>query len=358
APYRQVLTHGWVLDAQGRAMSKSIGNVIEPMDIIKTHGAEVLRLWAASLVLGEDIGISEEMITRLSEAYRKLRNTFRYCIANFYDFDPRRDTVPGDAFEEIDSWALARTAEVLEKVGAAYEEFAFHKVYRTLYDFATVDLSAFYFDVIKDRLYTAPPGSARRRAAQTVLFRVADALVRAISPLICFTADEVWSHLPPLANGAPREASVHMATLTPSQQLREGIPENHLKALENWPQLAAVRAEVLKALETARVAKQIGGSLEARVILQAQGDLAALLEQYRSYLRYLFIVSQVELAGGSLDEAMESELPGLRVKIARASGKKCDRCWNYSELVGRDARYPRVCERCSEALKEIESSLS
>ncbi len=358
APYRQVLTHGWVLDAQGRAMSKSVGNVIEPMDIIKKHGAEVLRLWAASLVLGEDIGISEEMIVRLSEAYRKLRNTFRYCLANLYDFDPRRDMVAGDALEEIDSWALARTAEVLEKVGAAYQEFAFHKVYRALYDFATVDLSAFYFDILKDRLYTAPARSARRRAAQSVLFCIADALARAVSPLICFTAEEVWSHLPPLPDGAPREPSVHMATLTPPAKLFEGIPERHVKSLENWPRLAAIRGEVLKALEAARVAKQIGGSLEARVILQAQGDIAALLERYEPFLRYLFIVSQVELTRGALDQAPESEMPGLRVKIARASGKKCDRCWNYSERVGEDARYPAVCERCSAALKEIETSLN
>ena len=358
APYRCVLTHGWVLDAQGRAMSKSLGNVIEPMDIIKTHGAEVLRLWAGSLVLGEDIGIGEEMIVRLSEAYRKFRNTFRYCLGNLYDFDPRRDMASSDALEEIDSWALARTAEVLEKVGAAYREFAFHKVYRTLYDFATVDLSAFYFDIIKDRLYTAPAASARRRAAQSVLFRIADALARAISPLLCFTADEVWSHLPALPDGARRESSVHMATLPPPAKLREGIPAHHLQALENWPQLAAVRGEVLKALEGARVAKQIGGSLEARVTLQVEGDLAALLERYRGFLRYLFIVSQVELTESQVVGAAENELPGLRVKVDRASGAKCHRCWNYSEQVGKDARYPTVCERCSEALKEIESSLA
>ena len=357
APYRQVLTHGWVLDAQGRAMSKSLGNVVEPMDIIKTHGAEVLRLWAASLVLGEDIGISKEMIVRLSEAYRKLRNTFRYCLANLFDFDPKRDMISGDEVEEIDSWALARTAEVLERVGAAYQEFAFHKVYRTLYDFATVDLSAFYFDVLKDRLYTAPPRSTRRRAAQSVLFRIADALARTVSPLICFTADEVWLHLPEPPDGAPREASVHMATLTPPANLREGIPERHLKALENWPRLAAVRSEVLKSLEAARVAKEIGGALEARVILQIQGDIAGLLEGYRGFLPSLFIVSQVELTEEHVDGAAESDVPGLRVKIVRASGEKCLRCWNYSERVGEDARYPAVCERCSAALKEIESSL-
>ena len=184
APYRQVLTHGWVLDAQGRAMSKSIGNVIEPQEVIKTHGAEVLRLWAASVEFGEDVSISPEMLTRLSEAYRKLRNTFRYCLGNLYDFDPAKDCVEASQLEEIDSWALVRTAELLERVQAAYNEYAFHKVYRGVYDFATVDLSAFYFDILKDRLYTAPAGSVRRRAAQTTLYRIADALVRVVAPLL------------------------------------------------------------------------------------------------------------------------------------------------------------------------------
>ena len=357
APYRQVLTHGWVLDAQGRAMSKSLGNVIEPMEIIKTHGAEVLRLWAASLVLGEDAGISEEMLVRLSEAYRKLRNTFRYCLANLYDFNPHRDTVLGDRLEEIDAWALARTAEVLEKVKAAYEEYAFHKVYRSLYDFATVDLSAFYFDILKDRLYTAPAGSARRRAAQTALYRIADALARAVAPLMCFTAEEVWSHLPPSADGGKREASVHMAKFVPPQQVCEGIAEQHLSALANWPQLIAVRGEVLKTLEAARIAKVIGGGLEAKVILQGSGDVAALLGKYYAFLPTLLIVSQVELTESGLAGVSDSDLPGLKIKVEKAAGQKCHRCWNYSEQVGKDARYPTVCERCSATLKEIEAGM-
>jgi isoleucyl-tRNA synthetase len=358
APYRQVLTHGWVLDAQGRAMSKSLGNVIEPMEIIQTHGAEVLRLWAASLVLGEDVGISEEMLVRLSEAYRKLRNTFRYCLANLYDFNPKRDMVAGEQLEEIDAWALVRTAEVLEKVQAAYDEYAFHKVYRALYDFATVDLSAFYFDILKDRLYTAPAQSARRRAAQSTIYRIAEALTRAVAPLLCFTADEVWSHLPPTVDGGRREPSVHMATFVPPEQVRAGIAERRLQALENWPQLIAVRGEILKALEAARIVKQIGGSLEAKVRLEVDGDLAALLDRYRAFLPTLFIVSQVELVAGALAGAADSALPGLKVRIERASGAKCHRCWNYSEQVGKDTRYPLVCERCSAALKEIEAGMA
>ncbi len=350
APYRQVLTHGWVLDAQGRAMSKSLGNVIDPQEVIKTHGAEVLRLWAASVEFGEDVSISPEMLTRLSEAYRKLRNTFRYCLGNLYDFDPARDCVEAGQLEEIDAWALARTADLLDRARAAYAEYAFHKVYRGVYDYATVDLSAFYFDIIKDRLYTAPAKSLRRRAAQTALYRIADALVRLVSPLLCFTADEVWTHLP-----APelREKSVHLARFISTAILREQISPLHAQRLENWPRLIALREEVLKALETARQEKFIGGSLEARVVLAVNGDLLPLVTEYRGLLRYLFIVSQVEISAQDVEGASATGLAELSVKIEKALGRKCDRCWNFSEEVGKDQRYPTVCERCSAALKEI-----
>ncbi len=364
APYRTVLTHGWVLDAEGRAMSKSLGTGMHPNEIIKTHGAEILRLWAASGEFGEDISISPEMLTRLSEAYRKLRNTFRYCLGNLYDFDPEKHRVAGEELEDIDAWALMRTAEVLARVEAAYDEYSFHKVYRALYDFATVDLSAFYFDVLKDRLYTAPANSARRRAAQWTLYRIADALVRAVAPLLPFTADEVWSHLP-----APhsRETSVHVATFAAPDSLAEDVPARNRAALDDWPRLMAVRDEVLKGLEAARQEKFIGGSLEAKVVLAVEdssGDsddaarerrkLAELLEKYRARLPALFIVSQVELVRRVPHGAHETQLPGLKVKIDRADGEKCERCWNYSVHVGRDRDYPTVCERCSEALQELE----
>jgi isoleucyl-tRNA synthetase len=352
APYRQVLTHGWVLDAQGRAMSKSIGNVIEPMEVIKTHGAEILRLWAASVEFGEDVSISPEMLTRLSEAYRKLRNTFRYCLANLYDFDPAKDSVDGSQLEEIDSWVLVRTADLLERSYAAYHDYAFHKVYRGVYDFTTVDLSAFYFDILKDRLYTAPARSVRRRAAQTALYRIADALVRIVAPLLCFTADEVWTHLPVPES---REPSVHLAKWVPAADLRTGIPEKHLQRLENWPRLVAMRDEVLKALEIARQEKFIGGSLEACVRLSVSEDLRPLVEEYRAFLPGLFIVSQVEITNKVVEGALVTGLPGLSVKIDKASGRKCERCWNYSPQVGADSRYPTVCDRCSRALEEIEA---
>jgi isoleucyl-tRNA synthetase len=353
APYRQVLTHGWVLDAQGRAMSKSIGNVIDPQEVIKTHGAEVLRLWAASVEFGEDVSISADMLARLSEAYRKLRNTFRYCLGNLYDFDPAKDSVEPDQLEEIDAWALVRTAELLERAQAAYGEYAFHKVYRGVYDFATVDLSSFYFDILKDRLYTAPAGSLRRRAAQTTLYRIADALVRTVAPLLCFTADEVWAHLP-----APqlREKSVHLARFISPSSLRAGLSTQQLQRLENWPRLIDLRERALKALDDAREKKLIAGSLEARVVLGVDGDVQPLVEEYRDFLRYLFIVSQVEIYNPALEGITSYGLTGLTVKVQKARGQKCDRCWNYSEQVGEDLRYPTVCERCSAALKEIESA--
>jgi isoleucyl-tRNA synthetase len=353
APYRQVLTNGWVLDAQGRAMSKSLGTGLHPDEVIKTHGAEILRLWAASVDFREDVVISPDILTRLSEAYRKLRNTFRYCLANVYDFDPERDTVEPADLEEIDAWALNRTAEVLEQVEAAYDSFSFHKVYRALYDFAAVDLSAFYFDILKDRLYTAPARSTRRRSGQTVLFRIGDALVRAVAPLLCFTADEVWSHLP-----APhqREASVHLARFVRPAQVKAGLAESLAAKLPKWEQLIAVRNDVLKALETARKEKTIGSGLEARVILDAQDSLAGLLDEYRSLLPSLFIVSQVDF--GPVSNGAAGELIDLKVEVRKALGEKCERCWNYSEHVGEDADYPTVCERCSTALREIDAESS
>ncbi len=355
APYRQVLTPGWVLDAEGRAMSKSLGIGMDPDEVIRTHGAEILRLWVASVDFREDVAMSPEILARLSEAYRKLRNTFRYCLANLYDFDPQKDTVEGNQLEEIDAWALLRTAELLEKVRAAYEECAFHKVYRAIYDFATVDLSAFYFDILKDRLYTAPARSVRRRAAQTALYRIADALVRAVAPLMCFTAEEVWSYLPAQAGlPARREASVHLARFLSPNDLRAGVPQELVARVDNWPRLIALRDEVLKALEIARQKKFIRSPLEARVRLITNTDLRTLLEAYRATLPTLFIVSQVELSTDSVAAAYESDLPGLRVGIERAAGSKCARCWNYSSRVGEDARFPTVCERCSVALQEIE----
>jgi isoleucyl-tRNA synthetase len=364
APFREVLTVGWTLDPQGRAMSKSLGNGIDPNDVIRTHGAEILRLWVASVDFREDVVLSEQILERLSEAYRKLRNTFRYCLANLYDFDPARDNVHSDSLEEIDAWALQRTAEVLAEVEAAYKNYAFHRAYRTLYDFATVDLSAFYFDILKDRLYTAPAASARRRAAQWTLDHIANALARALAPILTFTADEVWSHLLPGDSG--RQWSVHCSNFSSADEVRRNVPHRYVGRLSNWPRLITIRDEVLKALEAARQDKLIGGGLEARVRLRADATTTRLLEQYRSFLPFLFIVSQVTLesaldvpsdgAGAATTCSTDAASQSLTVVVEKASGSKCARCWNYSEHVGEDADYPEVCERCSEALREIDGA--
>ncbi len=351
APYRQVLTHGWTLDPQGHAMSKSLGNTVEPDEVIRTHGAEILRLWVASVDFREDVVLSPQILARLSEAYRKLRNTFRYCLGNLCDFDPEKDCAKPEELEEIDAWALSRAAEVLEQAEAGYRKFEFHRAYRALAEFASGDLSAFYFDVLKDRLYTAPAASARRRSGQTALYFILDALLRAAAPLLAFTADEAWEQMP---SPHLREPSVHLARFVSPAALRERAPAAAAR-LENWDRLMEVRGHVMKALETARQETRIGSGLEAKVYLDAQGLGKPLLEEYRGFLPALFIVSQVELGPAWPPDVTATELPGLRVGIARALGKKCERCWNYSERVGEDRAYPTVCERCSAALAEIDA---
>ncbi len=350
APYRQVASHGWVLDEQGRTMHKSLGNVIEPQTIVNSHGAELLRLWVASMDFREDLRISKEMLQRLSESYRKIRNTFRFLLANLYDFDPARDPLPAGEMLEVDQWALYRMARLVELCRNWYQEFAFHKVHSAVTNFCTVEMSQFYLDIAKDRLYTFAPQSKARRSVQTALYRIADALVRLVAPILCFTAEEVWTHLP----GRPVElTSVHLATFPETAELSGGLSVAQVERLHNWDRLMVVREEVLKKLEAARREKFIGNALEAKVELSAEGDWARLLEEYQPLLPMLFIVSQVELVGGSLPGAEEGVIRGLRIAIRRAEGSKCERCWNYSVQVGRDSEFPTLCERCAPVVREM-----
>jgi isoleucyl-tRNA synthetase len=357
APYKTVLTHGWVVDGQGKAMHKSAGNAVSPNDVIKQSGAEILRLWCASSDYHEDMRCSPEILQRISDAYRKMRNTARFALGNLDGFDPARDTVPEDELQEIDLWALAELDSVVERVRAAYESYEFHTVYHTLYNFCTVTLSARYFDIIKDRLYTSAPKSHARRSAQTALHRIADALARLLAPILVFTADEIWENLPGGAAGrvasegdasarASGPASVHLAEFPAF----EGRQNDELRA--RWEQLFSVRDRVLLALEEARVEKIIGGSLEASVQLEVTRDFYEKLQSQREELRYLFIVSQVALSLAPEEEAVSSQ---IRVRVERAAGEKCERCWNYSVRVGEFNRYPTVCERCVVALAEIEN---
>ena len=351
APYRRVGTAGWTLDPQGRAQSKSLGNTVDPVAIADKLGAEIVRLWVASVDFREDVMASDELMQRIAESYRKLRNTFRYILGNLHGFDPRQDAVKFEDMQELDQYILLRAAELARDVREHYDNFVFHKVYQRLKDFCIVDLSSIYFDVLKDRLYTSAPKSHARRSAQTALWRLGEALVQLLAPVTSFTSEEVWSFLP-LVEGRPD--SVHLTEFPDPQDLTGDLPQDFdaasLKA--DWEALLGVRGEALKALEEMRIAKRIGGSLEAQLHLAAPEKLYPVLERHRDQLRYLFIVSDVVL----------EKLPasngdsGLVITVNQAPGQKCERCWNYSTHVGEDKAYPTVCERCSAVLSEIEAT--
>ncbi|HWR49897.1 MAG TPA: isoleucine--tRNA ligase [Bryobacteraceae bacterium] len=342
APYRACATHGWTLDDKGRALSKSLGNFVDPEDLIKKYGAEVMRLWVASVEFTDDIVISDTILQRLSEAYRKLRNTFRYALGNTSDFDPVADAVPADQMAELDQWILVRAEALVRDCRRWYEELSFHRVYRAIYDFATIDLSSIYFDVLKDRLYTSAPHSQARRSAQTALWRVTMALVRLMAPMLSFTTEEVWDNL-----RKPEDTpdSVHLALFPEPEELTAGLPAAARERTRNWDQLITVRDTVLKSLEVARQEKVIGAPLEARVRLEAPADLLPLLEEHRRDLPGLFIVSQAEVEPAAANE--------LSVEVERAAGEKCERCWKYTTDVGSKADFPTVCASCAEVLEEI-----
>ena len=351
APYRGVVTHGWTLDEQGRPMSKSLGNAIEPNEICDKWGADMLRVWVASVEYQADVKMSERVMTQLSEAYRKIRNTFRFALGNLSDFDPNRDALPKDRLDEMDQWMLERTADLVKRCREWYDSYEFHRIYHAIYDFCVVDLSAFYYDVLKDRLYTKAPKNKSRRSGQTAIWKITSALVRLAAPVLVFTAEEIWKYFPKLA-GEPD--SVHMVLFPNESELRTGIAPGKVDA---WELLGRVRGEVLKALEIARNEKKlINSGLEAKVLLNADLQLKAKLTHYLPVLPSLFIVSQVELINPAAGEFKAETVPGLEVTVQRADGKKCERCWNYSVHVGENPRYPTICERCSEAINEIENN--
>ncbi len=341
APYRECATNGWTLDGEGKALSKSAGS--EAADkIIKQHGAELLRLWVTSVEFHEDVRISDTILTRLTEAYRKLRNTLRYTLGNLHDFDPALDAIPVDQMLELDQWILTRAEQLVERCRGWYGEFAFHRVYQALYNFATTDLSSIYFDVLKDRLYTAASGSRARRSAQTALYRIHVMLVRLMAPLLTFTCEEAWQHTRK-PSGSPE--SVHLTLFPNPEDLTAGLPAGHRARAANWERLVELRETVLKSLEEARQGKFIGAPLEARLVLQSGPDLAPLLGQYREELAALFIVSEVVLESQSA--------AGLSVRVERASGVKCERCWKYTSDTGANAQLPTICRACADAVVEM-----
>lgn len=335
-PYRAVLTHGFVVDGQGRKMSKSAGNVISPLEITERYGAELLRLWAAAEDYRDDIRISEEILDRLVEAYRRIRNTWRFMLGNLYDFDPK-EALPYGELREIDRWILHRFMVLVKKVREAYEAFSFHTIYHSVHNFCVVDLSALYLDILKERLYVSSPNSPKRRSSQTALYLILKGMVRLMAPILSFTAEEAWSHLPK-QEGDPD--SVHLASFP---EVEEALIDEELQ--QRWSRLLEVREQVTKALEGARQKKQIGHSLDARVFIKAPGELISFLKTFGEELREIFIVSQVEL--------QEVHHGVLEVEVAKAKGKKCARCWVYHEEVGRSAEHPEICPRCLEVISGL-----
>ena len=346
APFRSVVTHGFVVDEQGRKMSKSVGNTIEPHEIIGKSGAEILRLWAAMVDFREEMRVGPEILARVVEAYLKLRNTLRILAANLYDFTPETDALPIEQLQEIYRFALSRYAAVAARVLKAYEEYDFPAVPQAINGLVTADISAFYVDVSKDRLYTLAPAAPGRRSAQTAISVMADGLARLLAPILPMTADELWGFLP-----GRRDDSVHLADF-PSGLDRMLDPE----LTDRWQRLMLVRDAVNVEIERLRKAKTVGKSLEARVELRATGDLAALLERHRDDLPTLFMTSEAEVGGAPVEGEgvafRESDTSWAAILVSRAGGVRCDRCWRYVPEVTAGPVRPGLCPRCEEALAE------
>ncbi|MDY6882053.1 MAG: isoleucine--tRNA ligase [Thermodesulfobacteriota bacterium] len=347
-PYKNVLTHGFVVDGAGKAMHKSAGNVVAPEELIKKYGAEILRLWVAAEDYRDNIRLSDEILKRLTEAYRRIRNTCRYLLGNLNDFDPETDQVPYLEMEELDRWALNRLQELSSRVFEAYEHFDFHPVYQNLHNFCVLDLSSFYLDIIKDRLYTSPKKSSARRSAQTAMNEILHVLVRLMAPILSFTADEIWQYMD-VKQGPP---SVHAELFFPQ---KDAYRDRELA--DRWEDIIAVRKEVSKTLEVARKQKEIGHSLDAAVTLGLSTELMEKLIPYKDQLRSIFIVSSVRLEkSDQVEGGVSSEIvPGLKVRVNPSADMKCERCWVHDPSVGENHEHPTICDRCLEAMDEMET---
>lgn len=335
APYKAVLTHGWVVDGKGRVMHKSLGNGIDPQEVIDQYGADVLRLWVASSDYHADIRISPDILKQLSEAYRKIRNTARYILGNLNGFNPDENMVSLDELMPIDKWALAKLNILIDKVKEAYDKYEFHIVYHAIHNFCVVDMSNFYLDVLKDRLYTEKADSKARRAAQTSIYIILNAMTRMIAPILAYTSDEIWKYMPHSSN----EKAEHVIYNEMPEKVDISIDDDFMAF---WDEIHELRDDVKKSLETFIKDKTIKSSLEAKVTLGASGDKLAFLNKAENELATAFIVSEVEIVDNSSE---------LEIRIDKAEGEKCERCWVISKTVGENSEHPTLCSRCCENLK-------
>ncbi len=350
APYKTVLTHGFVVDEKGKKMSKSVGNVIAPKKVINQYGAEILRMWVAASDYRDDIRISNNILKQLSDAYRRIRNTCRFMLGNLYDFDPAKDAVLYEEMTDIDKFTLHRLSELTEKAHKAYDTYEFHIIYHALYNFCSIELSAFYLDIIKDRLYTSPPESKERRGAQTVMHILVSAISRIMTPVLPFTAEEIWTYMPDQKGS---EKSIHMACFPAPHESWKNYD-----LAKRWEILLKVRSEVTKSLENARVEKLIGHPLDALVIVRANKAFYNILKPYENELKNIFIVSQTSLIEDDnlTQKCDDTEAQGLLIQVQQAKGSKCDRCWVYDTSVGDNSEHPSACSRCIDVLGKIKLS--
>jgi isoleucyl-tRNA synthetase len=347
APYRSVLTHGFVVDGTGRKMSKSLGNIIAPMELTSRYGAEIIRMWVSAEDYRDDIRISEEILTRLSESYRKIRNTARFMLGNLFDFEPGRHAVPVLERSELDRWAMLRLSRLIERLRQAYDRYEFHVVYHRALDFCVVDMSSIYLDVLKEILYVSAPDAPARRSAQSTLYDILHALTRLLAPILSFTTEDIW-HWIPDHEGKPE--SVHLCSLPTPEPDREDT------GLEDrWTRIFQFRQEVSKALEIARTDKRVGHALDARVRVSPPEAWEAFLKTFPFSLRQLCIVSEVAIEDGLEGEGVfrSQEIPGLTIEVDKARGEKCNRCWVYCPSVGTHPDHPSICDRCVQELKQI-----
>lgn len=341
APYKAVCTHGWVVDGEGRKQSKSLGNGIAPEDIIKQYGADILRLWVASSDYHADIRISPEILKQLTEAYRKIRNTAKYILGNLYDFNPDIDMVEYEKLTDLDKLALYKLSGLVEKVNTAYENLDFHVVFHAVHNFCVVDMSNFYLDILKDRLYCEASSGLPRRAAQTAMYTILDALTRIMAPVLAFTCEEIWGFM-------PHKSSDDKESVLFNEMYKTVFTDVDSEFENRWNTIYSVRNDVQKALEIKRTQNAIGKSLEAKVTLYCDNDLYALLSEMKQELAQIFICSQVDVLNGTGE--FSGELEGLSVTVLNADGEKCERCWIYSDTVGENEKHPTLCKRCAEVM--------